>query len=530
MRIAYPNLSHKFSILVVIGWMTLAAPFDAFADPGKAVVAQDKSEGVAEPDDAAKTGDAAKSDDAEKSSASKTSKVQLPWQKPKKPAISLFDVTARELLVDISDSELLTFSATATFPSDNSFLPKLLYRYNRFDLFQLHQFVKNAENVDDLKVLAENPEANQLEFRRLSGTITSLKKIKLLPEVAELYDFQHFFVLKGQATANTSQTTSSDQSSEQSMPVTLYAMEVPMAWRSTKELNEPFRCTGMFLKVIEPDAGQPTELVFAAQRAEWNPKAANESFRVTESHVLLGEHGFDVGLLDELRQLNGKKVGQQDTESFYQVLAATKSIQKTEIATKSFDLASMYGKPFNNQCDLYTISAEIRRATEIKIHEPFYHRRFGFDKYYQLDAFIRLEKKVNIVDAAGKKLTFENIFPITICLAELPPGVETGKAQRVKADIDCFFFKLWSYKSEFVRQLGKDRTLSSPLMIGIAPESVEIEPPQMSGMTPLLMGGFVLIFGMIWLGYWTSSKSRPPAREEIDEATARKTLKSLEDL
>ena len=109
--------------------------------------------------------------------------------------------------------------------------------------------------------MAQHPDRYRGELFHLSGRITRLAEDRLIPELVERFEFQHFYLAELQL-------------QDAGNPVLVCARTVPEVWTQLPEATglSRQRCSlyGVFLKVGEP-AGGDGQLVFAADRIAWHP-------------------------------------------------------------------------------------------------------------------------------------------------------------------------------------------------------------------------------------------------------------------
>ncbi len=107
----------------------------------------------------------------------------------------------------------------------------------------------------------------------------------------------------------------------------------------------------------------------------------------------------------------------------------------------------------------------IRRVTRVVVEEPEIARQYGVRQYYQLDGFVPLGDLVIRLgaDSEHASTVFQERFPAAIVVANLPVAIEreaesvaAGRSQAESlnrnVEVDAFFFKVWSYKTEYVQQ------------------------------------------------------------------------------
>ena len=202
----------------------------------------------------------------------------------------------------------------------------------------------------------------------------------ILPErIGGLFEYEHYYRVKFAIDGVPN-------------PATICVREIPDAWRRLKDIDERAAVNGLFLKTGDV-SGEHAELVFAAKRMLWLPDQPIEKVGVRKSHVWLADLGVDIGEFDNVKPTNRKKFGSQETEAFYQILAATRDVQQQgarEPLIEKMDLAAMLTQPEEQHGRCFRFRCSARRIQKVRIGEPELQKRFGIDHYYQIDAFVPL--------------------------------------------------------------------------------------------------------------------------------------------
>ncbi len=152
----------------------------------------------------------------------------------------------------------------------------------------------------DWDAIIAAPQDHRTEFFHLTGRVKRVEKVKLLPEVAERYEFRHYY----QADVKLG---------NDDLSVTVYTRTIPKAWPLDQPIDETISFDGMFLKLGDKP-------VFAATRLAWHPNKLDEKAGVGVDQIFLGDLEMDFGLWDDVVDRQGLIAG--DREAFYQLLAA----------------------------------------------------------------------------------------------------------------------------------------------------------------------------------------------------------------
>ena len=105
-----------------------------------------------------------------------------------------------------------------------------------------------------------------------------------------------------------------------------------------------------------------------AHRVAWMPDSVQPDAGITVDHVLLGDLGMDVGLLDEVRETNRRELESEDRECFYQMLAATGRDQSNSLYQRTqrpFDIEAALTRPEEQQGRLFLIKGTARRGVGV---------------------------------------------------------------------------------------------------------------------------------------------------------------------
>jgi hypothetical protein len=330
--------------------------------------------------------------------------------------------------------------------------------------------------------------------------VTQVERIALLPEVARGYDFDHYYRLRLELPG-------------QPFSAIAFVREIPDAWEGRSRIDERASLAGLFLKVGGDDQGQ-SSLVFAAHRAAWRPERVNAELGVTADDVFLAKLGVDLAVFDDVRQRNGKPIGSLDREGFYQLLAAVgRTDNKTlrQRAAREFDLAPLLTKPEALHGRLLPVAGIARRVTRVLVNDADIRARFGIREYYQVDLFVPVGEQVVRLGEPGEAApVFNDQYPVTVCVLELPPSLlaaaqsRRSEIIREKVQLPAFFFKLWQYKSGYTSQFEKRQV--SPMFIGrkleLAPEDPAFAPWIGAAAAAL----FMTALAAAWLGLWRAGR------------------------
>ena len=238
--------------------------------------------------------------------------------------------------------------------------------------------------------------------------------------------------------------------------------------RLPEEVSHGDRIRGMGIIVSVEDDG----IAFAAPPLTWLPKDVSRN-----GWKLLVERGVDMRRLTEVSERNRLPLSAKDTDIFYAVLAAADEIRSQKVVNqippaspvKPVDLLK---QPTKFTGDWVTMQVQTIQITRVSVEEPKRREQLGSDHYFQIDAMGDLGNTVIRIDppdgSHGEPARFDGRYPVSLVSKTLPPflanrltassgstttqSVVTDVSQMVS--VDAFFFRLWSYSTDFMRQHG----------------------------------------------------------------------------
>lgn len=428
----------------------------------------------------------------------------LPWNQDnisdQQLPFSIAHSTTAEQILEISGigpSELrFLIDLDPVIGKDIDTIGKLLAVFPKVSESDIQRLTKPTVNADaavTLDMLVSDVDRHRIKFFTIRGRATSVKRQYIIPEAARLIGFNSFFWV----------TIKADDSD---IPVRIATRKIPIAWfpdswkrpatateetppaatqRLPFEIDEPILVDGLLLKTT--DENQQLELIMAASRVKWLPSEVSTEQHVHSSMVLLSQHGFDSGLLDEIRRTNKSALGHNDREAFYQILkifqpsSALDAIQQVhqQAPPLNREIVDYFNDTRALQGQFVTVSGDVRQISRIAIVNSKMQHRFGSDHYWQLDLSIPIGKhriRVKTNDADQDGIIFQNRFPLQVCVNHLPPelqkamnemrqGMDERKLLREKVTVQGVFFKLWSYQTALTMRDGPEREQLSPLII-----------------------------------------------------------------
>ncbi len=216
---------------------------------------------------------------------------------------------------------------------------------------------------------------------------------------------------------------------------------------------------------------------------------------------LLDSTGFDCRELMVVASNMRRPLKSDESRAFYGVLAAADKLGRAlQSEGANFDGAPMavgldllLRSPEKEIGAWIELDLETVRLTRVVVDKPEWRALIGRDHYWQIDTFGTLPSGLRIelpVEGKAESLTFQNRFPVSVVAAQLPSWLEKqlgegleeiGSVSGAELEIGMrmlrapvgfkgFFYRLWSYQSEFVDRAGGRQI--APLLIAAELESL----------------------------------------------------------
>ena len=309
-------------------------------------------------------------------------------------------------------------------------LAKLIYRLGKVDPSSIATIAaKPSDNV------------NLGDAWQASGTITKISIIKVPNRLHEFLELTELQLIVAE---------------QDDQEIRIVTAEFPRRAKA----GDKFAGPGVVIE--KNDSGNTT--VIAASRIKWFPSSPKNV-----GWKLLSEAGLDVGLIAAANSRNRKPLAGEDGDAFYCMLSAAHRIQS--IATPdAVQLApvDLLQSPQDFGGQRIQMELETAQITRISVTEPTRQNQLQSNHYFQIDAMGDLKNvviKIESPDPDGPPVTFENRYPVSLVVRELPDFLrqkirarEGGDAVtsdvRVMIAVDGFFYRLWSYSTDFMKQHG----------------------------------------------------------------------------
>lgn len=272
--------------------------------------------------------------------------------------------------------------------------------------------------------------------------------------------------------------------------------------------------------VVELDPSKPVAI--AAANMRWFPKEVpNVGWR------LLRDAGVDVGQLAELPSRSKRRLVAADGDAFYSMLAAADSLSDRDdiVAPLPLKPISLLQRPDQLSGQWVQTELETVQITQVFVTNQDRQAQIGSDHYYQIDAVGDLENvivKIEPTGSADQPVLFEGRYPVSLVTVRLPEFLQSqvaaksgddvvGTQLRTKIGVRAFFFRLWSYETDFMKQ-NQGGSQFGPLLIAT---SLTDREPLPSSDVGLGMIGYIAaiavmvgVFGTVLWQRRTSAEDR----------------------
>ena len=382
---------------------------------------------------------------------------------------------------------------------------KLLYQVNR-----LGRSGAISTNPQALNPAAVDDSVRVGSLQSMHGNVQRMDRWQLPADLKQVLDFAQLYRVEvtGGSPAKTWIVLTS---------------EIPSAWLKpgAEAMVQETSASGVLVRL--ETTGQPA--ILASPALTWlasvpkDPTSIASADGFSADWAMLGSLGFDLALLDGVQSRNRQPLRAEDSPAFYSLLriAATLAelrsnaegvktvpphqIPPADLLKRSSEMVGRYV-----QMDLQTV-----RMTRIAILESNTQALLGSDHYWQIDALGDLGNVVIRIESAGHEpAIFENRYPVSIVIRELPPFLvkaieqSTGESADVsdvamfstQIQIEGVFFRLWSYDSDFMKQYGGGKQFG-PLLI--ASRIADIEPARGEATAVSYVGWYVAAFALLFI-------------------------------
>ncbi len=377
----------------------------------------------------------------------------------------------------------------------------------------ISEIVKLVDRMNRLQPETLKKDLKQESTKLEPGDITSfdgrIEKVQRIPIPAKLAEFIEIRELK--------QLTLAVSEVERESVIVIVA-------DLAKDAQAGDRVSG-FGVTLQGNASEDVPVsAIAAARIQWFPAAPT-----SVGWKLLADQDVNLADIAGVASRNRQPLTSADTELFYAMLAASDELRRkpnSDVpAPMPIEPVDLLKDPKPYTCQWIRMNAEVVQLTRIAVNEPHRQNQLGSDHYFQIDAMGDLGKVKVKIDPAegsgGEPAIFQNRYPISIVCKTLPEFLQNKLAERGETDaivadvvvlveVDAFFFRLWSYPTEYMRQFGGGDQFG-PLLIASDMKSLEgIEPVPESRWigwaAGIAMG--IFIFGMALWSFFNGQRDR----------------------
>ena len=340
-------------------------------------------------------------------------------------------------------------------------LAKVLHRLPRISTDRLVEWSHPGENLWNA---VESPAEHRADAFFLQGRASYVDLVELPREVAQRWHLGQVYRVHLDLEKSAGK-------------VVVYTLNIPESWHPHvgRTMDERVNSHGLFFKLEVAEATTTPLPVLLAPRIAWTPDRIDEALATTPSLLILGNLGMDVGLFDQIQDRQG--LTEDDRECFYQLLAATGGTAPAMVDSRllhSTRLAKLLGSQVQraSRGELVAITGNVRRAVRIAIEAADIRNRLGIDHYYELNVFINESVRVKR-SPDDPEPTYYSSYPVVCCVGQLPAGMPVGDDVNEAIRVSGFYYKIYSYKTDFTTAKGPNRRQFSPLIVGFEPKWIQ---------------------------------------------------------
>lgn len=271
----------------------------------------------------------------------------------------------------------------------------------------------------------------------------------------------------------------------------VYCRTLPSNWLTSKQLRQSVSLQGLAIypRLSPGNDSNLLPLCVLVDSPTWiiRPDADLASLQpdIKPEWRQLGQNGWNLTWADLVLARNQSKLANDEQEAFYSFLRVTSKLDWADqnIAEKPMQLL---GKPRENLGQPLSWLVRIVQAAVVQVQDPQAVQTLGIDRYYQFDGFVdigqqKIRYKVPVESenttayssqANSDVIEFQGEFPITIVSVspqlltaeQLSSGVLSWQVRHY-AQLDGFFYRIWSYHSELLESKGSQARQIAPLVV-----------------------------------------------------------------
>ncbi len=382
---------------------------------------------------------------------------------------------------------------------DDIMLRKLVFRSRSVSRSSFDRFVQFSSEVEDHDLL-EAPQKNRFWVFHRTAIVHRIARQKL-PEELATEEFSEYWLLIA---------------THEQQTIAIISRTIPTSWRKLERLEEPIEMTGFFFGLKKMprfvESGESVPL-FVCNRVGWFPDREMEDLNIGPSQLYLASEGVDLSFLGMLKANQKRRMLTEEGDYFYQMISAAIRTQKDprKVETlSSVGFLELIQDPNKHLGSVVEIEGTVRRIVAVPITSEVRRQELGIDQFYEMDMYVPLNDVATIhaTDKNGKEVVYKDRFPVTVHMATLPEAVGEYSNHRVR--VKGFFYRLWSYQSEFSKRTNQGAQ-PSPLLIGFEPQILRASTKQLDMI--LTVGGIAFVvglFGLIWFLRLSDRRSTNP--------------------
>jgi len=247
--------------------------------------------------------------------------------------------------------------------------------------------------------------------------------------------------------------------------VVAWVGSIPASWLERVPIGDRIEVVGALLH-LEPATETDTvsvPLVLAAA-PRWYPSDAAHAVDATWYPL-----GLDASVWDAARRTEGEELRPADAPGLYRLIAAVRDEPPAALpAAEPFELFDLLGAPEAWHGRIVRLRGAIERITEIGTGNDQYAIDAGIERYYQIDLLVALDGRKVRIGSEHPDAVVSNRYPLTLCVAELPPGLSTGSDLNLPIEAQGVFYRNWRYRSEYLRRISPELRQVAPLLVATA--------------------------------------------------------------
>lgn len=294
-------------------------------------------------------------------------------------------------------------------------------------------------------------------------------------------------------------------------PVLIVASQVPSAWTDGSLPVSGIRAAGFLVGEATGEwlegSGPGGIPVIACDRVEWFPEDGTAGPSVPRPVMMLARHGFDAGLLDQIRRAGARPLGAGELEAWRGMVrgvAALGDAEWNELERRNdvADVGQLLRQP-----DRIIARPVALRGTLRRVSAPAVDRAEGLE-VRQLDLVVSVgTDRVAITNTAGERMEFGSRIPVTVIIdaARWSGTLETGSVVEVRG----LAYRFWTYESGLSREQGALAGQTLPLVIGWEVRPVETGRETVDRVLYGLLLGLLGLIALVGLSVgWLNRRDR----------------------